>query len=289
MDIKTQIIKYFQDILSYKALIRYGGLIIKSILIFILTKVLVRIFSSIVENFFERQKNSRFGVSNRRADTLTELLKSIIRYVMYFVAVVWIMDILGFEIKTVLAVTSVAGVAIGFGAQNLVKDIITGFFILFEDQFAVGDFVEVDGMAGIVETLGLRITKIRDFSGDLYIIPNGSIVKVTNKSRGDMRALVDIDIAYEEDTDKVIDIIKRVLEGIKKEKKNIVEGPSVLGITKFGESGTTIRITAKTNPMAQWDVEMEIRRRVKASLESKGIHIQYPTRILVDKKEANQK
>lgn len=279
MDIKSQIVKYFGEVITYKELIKYAGLLIKAVLILIITKIFVKILSSIIEKFFERQKNSRFGINNRRADTLSELLKSIIRYVMYFIAIVWILDVLGFEIKTVLAVTSVAGVAIGFGAQNLVKDVITGFFILFEDQFAVGDFVTIDGMSGIVEALGLRITKIRDFSGDLHIIPNGNITNVTNKSRGKMRALVDIDIAYEEDTDKVIAIINKVLEDIKKEKKNITEGPSVLGITKFGEAGTTIRVVAKTNPMEQWDVEMEIRRRVKSALEDKGIHIQYPTRI----------
>lgn len=285
MDIKSQIVKYFGEMITYKELINYAVLLIKSVLIFIITRIFVKIFSSIIEKFFERQKNSRFGINNRRADTLSELLKSIIRYVMYFIAIVWILDVLGFEIKTVLAVTSVAGVAIGFGAQNLVKDVITGFFILFEDQFAVGDFIEIDGMTGIVEALGLRITKIRDFSGDLHIVPNGSIVKVTNKSRGSMRALVDVDIAYEENTDKVIAIINKVLEDIKKEKQDIVEGPNVLGITKFGEAGTTIRIIARTNPMGQWDVEMEIRRRIKAALEKNGIHIQYPTRILVENKK----
>ncbi|WP_337960997.1 mechanosensitive ion channel family protein [Caloramator sp. mosi_1] len=134
-----------------------------------------------------------------------------LRYTMYFVAAIWI-----FDIKTVIAVTGVAGVAIGFGAQNLVKDIISGVFILFEDQFAVGDYVVIDGLSGFVETIGIRVTKLRDFSGDLHIIPNGTISKVTNKTRGNMRALVDVDIAYEEDIDHAISVIKEVCEEVKK-------------------------------------------------------------------------
>lgn len=251
--------------------------------ILIITKILIRVISSIIEKFFTKQKESRFGLSERKADTLSELLKSILRYVLYFIAIVAIAEqLMPNGIKTVLAVTSVAGVAVGFGAQSLVKDVITGFFILFEDQFAVGDYVQIDGMSGVVETLGLRITKLRDFSGDLHIIPNGSITKVTNKSRGNMRALVDVDIAYEEDINHAINAIQSVSEEIKKDFEDIVEGPDVVGVTKLGESGITIRVVAKTTPMKQWSVEMELRKRIKYALDKEGIEIPYPRRVIVN-------
>jgi small conductance mechanosensitive channel len=185
----------------------------------------------------------------------------------------WIFEAVGFDVTTVIAVTSIAGVAIGFGAQNLVKDIITGFFILFEDQFAVGDYIVIEGMSGIVEVLGLRITKIRDFSGDVHIIPNGSITKVTNKSRGNMRALVEFQIAYEEDIDNAIKVINRVNDQIKKDFKQIVDGPEVIGVTDLGDFGVTIRVIAKTKPMEQWGVEVELRKRIKNALSNAGISI----------------
>lgn len=265
------------DIMRY---VKIGATII---VILIITKILIRVISSLIERFFAKQKESRFGLSERKADTLSGLLKSILRYALYFIAIVAIAEqLMPNGIKTVLAVTSVAGVAIGFGAQSLVKDVISGFFILFEDQFAVGDYVQIDGMSGIVETLGLRITKLRDFSGDLHIVPNGSITKVTNKSRGNMRALVDVDIAYEEDINHAIKVIQSVSEEIKKDMTDIVEGPEVLGVTKLGESGITIRVIARTIPMQQFGVEMELRKRIKYALDSEGIEIPYPRRVIVN-------
>jgi small conductance mechanosensitive channel len=192
-----------------------------------------------------------------------------------------IFDAIGVDIKTVLAVTSVAGVAVGFGAQSLVKDVISGFFILFEDQFSVGDYVEIEGKTGIVEVLGLRITKIRDFSGDIHIIPNGTISKVTNKSRGNMRALVDINIAYEEDAERAMRLIQEVGNDVKKVIPDIVEGPSVIGITEFGEGGIKVRVVAKTLPMKQSDVETELRRKIKQAFERENIEMSYQRKIIV--------
>ncbi|WP_035166120.1 mechanosensitive ion channel family protein [Caloramator sp. ALD01] len=251
---------------------------IKAIAIIIICLIIIKIGEKIIHSFFERQKKSKFGLNEKKAATLQELFKSLLRYAMYFVAAIWI-----FDIKTVIAVTGVAGVAIGFGAQNLVKDIISGVFILFEDQFAVGDYIVIDGLSGFVEAIGIRVTKLRDFSGDLHIIPNGTISKVTNKTRGNMRALVDVDIAYEEDIDHAISVIKEVCEDVKKDFEDIVEGPDVVGVVKLGESGITIRVVAKTIPMKQWAVEMELRRRIKYRLDKEGIEIPYPRRVIYSK------
>lgn len=285
----ADITKYMLDLLKldmkYAYILGYAYTIVKIVIIIILTKILIRLGSSIIERFFKKQKVLRFGLNERKADTLSELLKSILRYAAYFIAIMWIFESLGFDLTTVIAITGAAGVAIGFGAQNLVKDIISGFFILFEDQFAVGDYIVVDGMSGIVETLGLRITKLRDFSGDLHIIPNGSILKVTNKSRGNMRALVDIQIAYEEDIDNAIEVIKNVSEEMKKEFNQLVSGPEVVGVTNLGDFGVTIRIIAKTPPMEQWGIEAELRKRLKNALDEAGIEIPYPKRVLVENRK----
>lgn len=282
-DFSKGVLSVFNVDINNEQIMKYVRIVAIITAILIITKILIRVISSLIERFFEKQKESRFGISDRKADTLSGLLKSILRYALYFIAIVAIAEqLMPNGIKTVLAVTSVAGVAIGFGAQSLVKDVISGFFILFEDQFAVGDYVQIDGMSGIVETLGLRITKIRDFSGDLHILPNGTITKVTNKSRGNMRALVDVDIAYEEDIDHAIGVIQRVSEEIKKEMEEIVEGPEVLGVTKLGESGITIRVVSKTTPMKQWGVEMELRKRIKYALDNEGIEIPYPRRVIVN-------
>jgi moderate conductance mechanosensitive channel len=254
--------------------------------IFIFTQITIKVGNILISKFFHKQKNSRFGVSEKKADTLSELLKSILRYIMYLMAIIWMISVInpGFAL-TLTGVVSVAGVAIGFGAQNLVKDIISGFFILFEDQFAVGDYIEIEGKAGIVEALGFRITKLRDFSGDLHIIPNGSIVRVTNKSRGDMRSLVEVSIAYEEDIDRAIETIKQVSEELKKDIKEITVGPDVLGVTGLGDFGVNITIVAKTIPMQQWAVERELRRRIKNAFDKEGIEIPYPKRVIIDRKE----
>lgn len=279
-DITKNILDLFKIDSKYEYIFKYSYTILKIIIILILTKITIRLGSSIIGRFFKKQKSSRFGLNERKADTLSSLLKSILRYVIYFIAVMWIFESLGFNVTTMIAITGAAGVAIGFGAQNLVKDIISGFFILFEDQFAVGDYIIIDGMSGVVETLGLRITKIRDFSGDLHIIPNGSITRVTNKSRGNMRALVEFQIAYEEDIDNTIKIVKNVNEQMKKEFKQIVEGPEVVGVTNLGENGVTIRVIAKTLSMEQFGIEVELRKRIKNALDMAGIEIPYPRRII---------
>jgi moderate conductance mechanosensitive channel len=285
-DISKGVINISNFNISTDQFTRFLWIAAKIIAILVITKIIIKVGSTILEKFFKTQKESKYGLNERKADTLSELLKSILRYGMYFVAVIWILEASGFELKTVIAVTGVAGVALGFGAQNLVKDIISGFFILFEDQFAVGDYVIIENMSGIVEVVGLRITQIRDFSGDLHIIPNGSITKVTNKSRGNMRSLVDINIAYEEDVNYAVKVIEGVNETIKNEFKDIVvEGPQVLGITSFGEAGVTIRIVAKTVSMKQWEIEMELRKRIKFALDKERIEISYPKRVFVSQKE----
>ncbi|NLJ99019.1 MAG: mechanosensitive ion channel family protein, partial [Tissierellia bacterium] len=211
---------------------------------------------------------------------ITFMLKNIIKYVFYFIGAIMVLDLFDINTTSILATAGIGGLAIGFGAQSLVKDIITGFFILFEDQFSVGDYISVGNLEGIVEELGVRTTKLRDFSGELHIIPNSKVEIVTNKTRGAMRALVTISVAYEEDIDRVIDVLDRVCNEIRESNKNVVEGPTILGISNLGESGIDLTIVAKTNPMEQWSVERQLRKNIKEAFDRENIEIPYSRLVL---------
>ncbi len=257
---------------------------INIILIIILIKVLIKIVNVVIDKTVHKRKKSIFSVDEKKINTLTAVLKNIVKYTFYFIGIVMILDIFNINTASILATAGIGGLAIGFGAQSLVKDIITGFFILFEDQFSVGDYIKVGDFEGVVEELGVRVTKLRDFSGELHIIPNSNIGTVTNKTRGAMRALVKISVAYEEDIDRVIKVLDKVCMDMKDMDENIVEGPTILGVSDLGEYGIDITIVAKTNPMNQWGVERELRKRIKEAFDKEKIEIPYPRRVILDNK-----
>lgn len=252
--------------------------IIKIVMVLVAMYLVIKIGNGIINRYIHKQKDFKFSLDDRKAKTVGAILKSILRYSVYFFGIFTIISIISPKIGlTSLTFAGIGGVAVGFGAQSLIKDIINGFFILFEDQFTVGDYINIDDKGGIVESLELRVTKIRDFNGDLHIIPNGLITKVTNHSRGNIRIMVDVDIAYDEDIDKAIKVISDLCEKFKEENKEYVtEGPSVLGVSAFKEGGVTIRAAGKTKPMKQWDTEMKLRKEIREALKGAGISINYP-------------
>lgn len=252
------------------------------VVVLVLMYIIIKIGNKVINRFVERQNEMRFSLNEKKSKTLGAILKSILRYSVYFFGIFVIIEIL-FDIKG-LTFASIGGVAIGFGAQNLIKDVINGFFILFEDQYAVGDYITIKDKSGIVESIELRITKLKDFNGDLHIIPNGSIGEVTNHSRGNMRILIDIDIANDENVDNTISIIEGVCEKFKQENENVVEGPDVLGVIQLKETATTIRIVGKAKTMTQWDVEMDLRKEIKNILDKENIKRPYP-RVRILKEE----
>ncbi len=256
------------------------GKLIKIFIIFIVIKILIKIVYVIIDRAVKRKRSSIFHRDEKKINTLTTVLKNIIKYVFYFIGLVMVLDMFNISTSSILATAGIGGLAIGFGAQSLVKDVITGFFILFEDQFSVGDYVKVGEYEGIVEELGVRVTKIRDFSGELHIIPNSNIQIVTNRTRGNMRASVVITVAYEENIDRVTEVLNKVCEELKENNENIVEGPTLIGISNLGEYGMDFRIIAKTNPMEQWGVEREIRKKVKEAFDRENIEIPYPKRVI---------
>ena len=221
------------------------------------------------------QRQGRLFLNNRKADTLFPLLRSIAFYVITFSVLLNILEhVFNFKTGTLLASASILGVALGFGSQSLVKDIIGGFFILFEDQFSVGEYVKVGEFSGVVEEVGLRATRLRDWSGELHIVPNGYINAVTNFNRGKMRALVDIHMPYDEDLDRAMEVMHSVCEDTGNEfAGKIIEHPTVQGVIHFGERNAILRVVAYTKPNEQWELERELRRRIHKAFLKEGIRI----------------
>lgn len=257
-----------------------ASIFLKILAILFLACVVYKIGKVLIDRFFNAQIQVKIGVDTRKINTLRALSHSILRYIVYFVTG---LTVLGQFVDTtsILATAGIGGLAIGFGAQSLVKDVISGFFILFEDQYAVGDFVTIGDTTGTVEEIGLRITKIRGFKGDLTIIPNGQIQKVVNYTRGNVLAVVDIGVPYETDIDKAIKVIEDVAKRYAQENENIVEQPQVLGVMDMGDSQITIRAVARTLPLKHWEVERELKKRIKEAFDENGIEIPYPRRVII--------
>ncbi|MFC0237029.1 MULTISPECIES: mechanosensitive ion channel family protein [Fictibacillus] len=254
--------------------------IVGIILLAIIFKYIVK---AAIANVFKVRLKSPLRLSERRENTLFRLLDNVASYVIYFVAILTILTEFGVDIKAILAGAGVVGLAIGFGAQSLVKDIITGFFIIFENQFSVGDTVRITNFEGTVEEIGLRTTKIKSWTGELHILPNSSITEVTNFSVHNSIAVVDLSIAYEEDIDKAQNIIQDVVKNAKPNYPEMVKEPEVLGVQMLGASEVVIRVTAEVLPMTHFKIARELRKTLKHELERAGIEIPYPKMVTYQK------
>lgn len=238
--------------------------------------LLIKIGDASIKRIFHlRQRNG--SEIQPRERTLIHLLESCARYGIYFIMAVTILDRFGVPVLAILSTAGVLGVGIAFGAQSLFKDVISGFFILLENQYSVGEYIGIQGVEGFVEQVTLRCTYLRDFAGQLHILPNGSIGTVTNHSRGSRRALVEVGVAYDSDLEQVAEVLERVCEETAAELSDILEEkPVVQGITAFGDSAIVFRITAKAKALQQWTVEMRLRRRIKEAFQQESIEIPYP-------------
>ncbi|HHX87990.1 MAG TPA: mechanosensitive ion channel family protein [Firmicutes bacterium] len=250
----------------------HGVTVLKIAAIAIIARLLLGAGHRFIEQYSRKKTN--------KAQTLSPLLKQLWRYLVLFLAAMLILDQFNIKLTPILATAGVAGVAIGFGAQRLVRDLITGFFLLLEDQYSVGDYITVGSFSGVVEELGLRVTRLRDFNGDLHIIPNGNIDNVTNHARGNSRARVDVGVPYEADLDRVIGILQELSSELAAKLPEIIEGPEVLGVVELSNSQAIVRIQAQTTPLQHWQVEREIRRAIKNRLDREGISLPYPRYVI---------
>jgi len=213
----------------------------------------------------------------------TQTLGSIIRYVLVIailiVAAMTVLKELGVEIAPVLAAAGIVGLAVGFGAQSLVKDVISGFFILLEDQIRVGDVVQIAGKGGLVEKINLKTTILRDLAGNVHYVPNGHIDVVTNMTKDFSRYVFDIGVAYRENVDEVVEVIKEVDEELRNDpdyKDDILEPIEILGLDQFADSAVIIKARTTTVPIKQWRVGREFNRRLKKKFDERNIEIPFP-------------
>lgn len=219
----------------------------------------------------------------KRAYTLTHIVRDVARIVILFVGLTMILSEGGVDLKPLLAAAGLGGLAIGFGAQSLVKDLISGFFILWEDSVRVGDVVEVAGVAGLVEEVELRTIKLRDESGNLHVVPNGVIDKVKNLTKDYSYYLFEIGVAYRENVDEVMGVLQGIAEDLRRDSRyaeDILEPLEMLGVDKFTDSAVMIKCRIKTEPLKKWRVGREMNRRIKNTFDAKGIEIPFPHRTI---------
>jgi small conductance mechanosensitive channel len=251
---------------------------LRVILIVILTLIALRVARFLSVRIFALKKERDIEFQ-KRADTLSSVIRYVLVIGILIVAAMTVMGELGIEIGPVLAAAGIVGLAVGFGAQNLVQDVISGFFILFEDQIRVGDVVQIADKGGVVERMTLRMVVLRDLAGNVHYVRNGQIQVVTNMTKEYSRYVFDIGVAYREDVDEVIEVVKEVDAELRNDPnftEDILEPIEILGLDQFADSAVIIKARTKTKPIMQWAVGREFNRRLKKKFDEKNIEIPFP-------------
>ena len=236
-----------------------------------------------IEQSLTRSSDAPAPQHDPRAATLVGLVRSIGIAVIAVLGTFMVLQAVGLEVGPLLAGAGVIGLAISFGAQSLVKDMFAGLFILFENQFGVGDIIRIGDASGAVERMTLRATFLRDVAGTMHVVPNGEIKHVQNLTRSWSRAVLDVGVAYKEDVDHVIEVMRDVGREMWEDENwraMLTEEATVLGVESFGDSSVNIRMMSKTLPLKQWEVARELRRRLKRRFDAEGIEIPFPQRTL---------
>jgi small conductance mechanosensitive channel len=243
---------------------------------------LVNIIARKIVQAVDDGDDSTMTEAEQRGHTVSQLLRSVGRVVIIGIALLLTLNVF-INIGPLLAGAGILGLAVSFGAQSLVKDVISGFFFLIENQFAVGDVIEVAGKSGVVERMTLRVVMLRDAQGTVHTVPNGQITTVSNMTRKWSRAVVDVDVDYETDIDRALEILRDEARrfGADPAWRSRLDGdPEVLGVEALAENGMRVRSLLRTHPGAQWDVAREFRRRLKTRLSAEGIDLPRPQRVV---------
>ena len=247
---------------------------------YIATRLIVRSVPRIRRGIVRRMTRNGSNVElEKRAATIGGVFRKSVSAVIWIIAVIMALREGGFDIAPILAGAGVVGLAVGFGAQNLVRDVISGVFLLLEDQIRVNDVAVINGTGGLVEQINLRTTVLRGLDGTVYVFPNGSVTTLANMTHGFSYYLFDIGVAYKEDTDHVVEVLKTIADGMMREeeyKHDILEPLEVLGVDKFADSAVIIKVRIKTMPIKQWVIGREMNRRIKKEFDRLGIEIPFP-------------
>lgn len=257
---------------------------IKIIFIVLFTLILIKVIKMVSKRLSSVfLKKGADEEAKKRAKTLASVIQNFLVILALVIAAITIIGHLGIEIAPLLATAGIAGVAIGFAGQSLIKDIINGFFLLMWDQIRVGDYVQISDKRGLVEMINLKMTVLRDFNGNVHYIPNGSIDVVTNMTKDFSRYLFEIGVAYREDVDEVMKIIREIDEELRKDpdfKEDILEPIEIFGLDKFADSALIIKARTMTKPLKQWRIGREFNRRLKKKFDEEDIEIPFPHRTL---------
>lgn len=265
-----------------------AGRVVTILLVVVGALVLWEVVASVIERMLARTDDDRDGSRAARLRTLLPLIRNAARLVLGIIVVLTVLSEIGVDIAPLLAGAGIAGIAIGFGAQSLVKDVITGVFILVEDSLAVGDVVEVGGHAGVVEAMTVRTVRLRDLNGNVHVVPFGEIATVLNMTKDFAYALIEAGVAYKEDTDKVVDVLQEIAAEMQDDPDygpSILAPLEVLGLDSFGASSVNIRVRLKVRAGKQWGVRREYHRRLKYAFDARGIEIPFPHRTVFFGKE----
>ena len=265
-------------------LIRCGATVVVAFIITRICMVLVRRFQAHVD-----AGETGGSELQRRSRTLASVLRGVILAVVWTVAAITVLDQAGVQVAPILAAAGIAGIALGFGAQSLVKDILAGFFILMENQYDVGDVIQVAGVSGTVEAVNMRTTVLRALDGSRHVVPNGEIKVSSNLTKIYSRYLFVLPVPYEQDVDGAVAVLQEVAEELRQDPEfgPLMTAPlTVLGVDEYGDSSVDVKTYVETIPGEQWKVGRELRRRLKVALDERGIGIPYPHREIVIRRVA---
>lgn len=265
---------------------------IKITAIVIATWIILRILRTIIRRLLKSIIGKTYKVRDglameKRTATLESVFYSTVKIVVWIIAVMMIIPEFGVNIGPILAAVGVAGLAFGFGAQYLIRDLIAGLFIILEDQYRKGDSIKVGDIAGTVEEINLRKTVIRDIDGVEHHIPNGEIKITSNRTKLWSRVNLEIGVSYDTDLDKAIGVLNEVGEKMAKDKdwKDVItEAPQTLGVNEFADSAIIIKVSGQTKPGEQWNIARELRKRIKKAFDKEKIEIPFPHRVIIEKK-----
>jgi moderate conductance mechanosensitive channel len=249
--------------------------------VILLTLLIMKIAQAFIRRLFTGYKDKRKADEEmkKRIDTLCGIITGVLVVVIFAVSIAIILGQLNIDLGPILAAAGVIGLAVGFGAQHLVSDIISGFFLLFDDQLRVGDVVQIAGKGGLVERVNLRMVVLRDLAGNVHFVRNGNIDVVTNMTKVYSFYVFEVGVAYREDVDEVISILKEVDEDMRTNSdftEDILEPIEILGLDQFADSAIIIKARTKTKPIRQWAVGREFNRRLKMAFDKRDIEIPFP-------------
>lgn len=266
----------WQHLLSGIDLSELTEKIISVVITIIVFFILIKVINGLVNKFFNENKKNITPQERKRVLTLKKALKTFLRTALLLTELLTVLSFFT-DVGALLAVAGVGTLAIGFGAQGLVEDVMSGFVIIFENQFSVGDYVTIDNdHYGVVETIGVRTTAVREMDGGLFIIHNGKIDRLINHSKGTIKAVVDVGVAYEENIDYVLSVLREICEEVYNANETLFVGkPEVLGVTRMDPSSMNIRIIADEDAARKVKAETALRKRIKEVFDEKGIEIPY--------------